>query len=66
MTRIPRGRSLLLVLVALAIVAAVADFLSPDSTIRGTWRRLSGSETPLERAVDDFQRTRVIPRPRSN
>jgi hypothetical protein len=66
MGRISTRRSLIFLLVLLGLVVATADILRPGSFIVGTWRRLTHRQTPMERSVEDFQRTHEVPLPRSN
>lgn len=67
MSRLSGRRGLLVVLLVLLLMAAVVDLLRPGSVILGTWRSLQGRPvTPAERAIEEFQRAREVPAPRSN
>jgi hypothetical protein len=66
MSRASGRRGLVLALLLLAVLAGVLDLLRPESFLLQQWRRLNPHQTPLERAVKEFQRTREVPLPRSN
>ena len=61
------GRSgLIVVLIVLAVLAITVDLIRPGSFILGMWRGSNAPQTPVERLMNEFTRTRRVPIPRSN
>lgn len=48
-----------MVALVLLVLALVVDLLRSDSLLVRTWHRLTPTATPIERALDNLERTRL-------
>ena len=66
MSRSSGRNGLSLVILVLAILVVAVDLMRPDSFILGAWRGATPRQTPVERLMNEFKRTKQVPLPRSN